>query len=44
VCEWLLVLDHGVAIGYGTPEEIRANRAVRKAYFGSEGQLGADGE
>jgi branched-chain amino acid transport system ATP-binding protein len=44
VCEWLLVLDHGVAIGYGTPEEIRANLAVRKAYFGSEGQLGADGE
>jgi branched-chain amino acid transport system ATP-binding protein len=32
--EHILVLDHGVQIAYGTPEEIGANHAVSEVYFG----------
>jgi branched-chain amino acid transport system ATP-binding protein len=36
ICERLLVLDYGRTIAAGTPEEIRNNPAVVKAYLGSE--------
>jgi len=36
ICEKLLVLDYGRIIATGTPEEIRQNPAVIKAYLGSE--------
>ena len=36
ICERLMVLDYGRTIAAGTPEEIRNNPAVIKAYLGSE--------
>ena len=39
ICERLLVLDHGVAISRGTPEEVRSDAAVITAYLGT----GSDG-
>ena len=36
ICERLMVLDYGRTIAAGTPEEIRGNPAVIKAYLGSE--------
>jgi branched-chain amino acid transport system ATP-binding protein len=36
ICERLMVLDYGRTIASGSPEEIRSNPAVIKAYLGSE--------
>jgi branched-chain amino acid transport system ATP-binding protein len=36
ICKRLLVLDYGRIIAEGTPEEIRRNSAVIKAYLGTE--------
>jgi branched-chain amino acid transport system ATP-binding protein len=36
ICERLMVLDYGRTIASGTPEEIRRNPVVIKAYLGSE--------
>jgi len=36
VCERILVLDHGVTIAEGNPEEIRGNQKVIEAYLGVE--------
>lgn len=36
ICERLVVLDYGQAIAAGTPDEIKRNTAVIKAYLGTE--------
>jgi branched-chain amino acid transport system ATP-binding protein len=35
MCERILVLDHGVAISLGSPEQVRSDPAVVTAYLGS---------
>jgi branched-chain amino acid transport system ATP-binding protein len=37
LCDRVVVLDHGVVIGKGTPEQVRKNKAVIKAYLGTKG-------
>lgn len=36
ICEWVLAIDFGALIGAGTPDEIRNNPKVIKAYLGEE--------
>ncbi|MDQ7027545.1 MAG: ABC transporter ATP-binding protein [Anaerolineae bacterium] len=36
ICEHIVVLDFGVKIGEGTPDDIRQNEAVIQAYLGQE--------
>jgi ABC-type branched-subunit amino acid transport system ATPase component len=34
LCEFIVVLDHGVKIAEGTPSQIQTNEAVVEAYLG----------
>ena len=36
LCQWIKVIDFGATIAEGTPEEIRNNPEVIKAYLGDE--------
>lgn len=42
VCERILVIDYGVTIAEGHPEEIASNKKVITAYLGTENEEGED--
>jgi len=44
VCERLCVLDHGVRIAEGPPDEVRRNPKVIEAYLGTSGTVGEGGD
>jgi branched-chain amino acid transport system ATP-binding protein len=37
IARWISVLDHGVLLADGTPEQVRADRRVQEVYLGSRG-------
>jgi len=36
LCQWIKVIDFGATIAEGTPEDIRNNPVVIRAYLGDE--------
>ena len=37
IAQWISVLDHGVLLADGTPEQVRADSRVQEVYLGSRG-------
>jgi branched-chain amino acid transport system ATP-binding protein len=37
ISDFIVVLNRGMVLASGTPEEVKANAAVREAYLGNEG-------